>query len=149
MSANSNSERRLLLSVALGLHVLGLPAGCSKGPERVAVSGQVLIDGQPLTTGTVSFMPVAGGRPAGGKLDEQGRFTLTSLKPGDGTMLGEYNIAVSAVEYQGEVAQKWHAPKKYADARTSGLTVNVAQPEEDVKLELSWEGGKPYVERLR
>ncbi|QDT00958.1 hypothetical protein HG15A2_43000 [Adhaeretor mobilis] len=39
----------------------------------------------------------------------------------------------------GEVAQRWHAPKKYADAETSGLEFEVDSARDDVKIELDWE----------
>ncbi len=44
------------------LSVVVLP-GCGDGrPTRVPISGQVLIDGKPLTTGAVRLVP-AGARP--------------------------------------------------------------------------------------
>ncbi|NLE38373.1 MAG: hypothetical protein GX621_10150 [Pirellulaceae bacterium] len=44
--------------------------------------------------------------------------------------------------------QRWHAPKKYADAEKSGLMVKVDSPENIVMIELTWDGGKPFVEEV-
>ncbi|QDT00957.1 hypothetical protein HG15A2_42990 [Adhaeretor mobilis] len=59
------SRRREGVALAVVL-TLGLLSGCGDGrPERVAVSGVVLIDGKPLTHGSVLFVP-GQGRPGGG-----------------------------------------------------------------------------------
>ena len=62
----------------LGFLLVSLVAvGCSDGrPERFLVSGQVLIDGAPLTYGYIRFVP-KDARPSGANLDEGGRFTLS------------------------------------------------------------------------
>lgn len=138
----------LFVSLSTTCSVLVLFAGCNDGrPKRAPISGQVLIDGQPLTHGSVSFMPTQG-RPAGANLDENGRFVLTCYEKDDGAVLGEYRVAISGVEYLGETAQRWHAPKRYADMNKSGLTLTVDGPRDDLKFELTWGGGKPFVERF-
>lgn len=72
------------LRYSLVLTLTGLvfaAAGCGDGrPERVPISGQVLLDGQPLTYGYVRFVP-EGARASGGGLDENGRFVLGCLRP--------------------------------------------------------------------
>lgn len=115
-------------------------------PQRVPVSGVVLVDGKPLKHGVVQFAP-AGARPSTGWLDSQGRFTLASYQPGDGVTLGHHKVRVDASESIGEDARKWHAPKRYASLSTSGLEVQIDGPRDDVTLELSWEGKTPFVER--
>lgn len=136
---------RWLISTVLYLVVTTTLVGCSDGrPTRVAVSGTVLIDGQPLTRGIIQFVP-EGTRPAAGKIDEQGRFTLTSYDGGDGVVLGTHRVMVAAKEMVGESKAKWLAPPKYADFRKSGLTVEVTEPTDDLTIELSWDGGKPFV----
>lgn len=133
------------LVIVLGLSLL---SGCGDGrPKRVPVSGVVLIDGQHLTHGSILFIPDQG-RPGGGSLDEAGRFTVTCFEPGDGIPPGKYRIQVRGVEPMGEVSQRWHAPQKYADADTSDLEVVVDAAEDDMKIELEWDGEKPFVERF-
>lgn len=121
-------------------------AGCGDGrPTRVPISGKVTIDGAPLQFGSVLFVP-ASGRSAGGSLDKDGRYVLTCYEKGDGAMVGEYTVAISGSEQLGETAVRWHAPKKYKDAATSGLTATVDGPKDDVNFEITWDGGKPFVE---
>lgn len=123
-------------------------AGCSDGrPERVPVSGQVLIDGMPLTKGFVRFTP-PDSRAAAGSLDEDGHFTLTCFEPGDGAVLGTHRITVIARESIGQELLKWYAPKKYADPATSGLMQEITGPTDSVEIELTWAGAKgPFTER--
>jgi hypothetical protein len=130
-----------LLAVSLAL------AGCDSKPKLVPVSGRVLVDGQPLTTGVVQVVP-AGYRAASGKIGPDGRFTLTTSAEGDGCVIGTHQAAVVAHETLGPGAQKWHAPKKYIDPTTSGLSVTVDGPTTDLTINLSWDGGKPFVERF-
>lgn len=127
-----------------------LLAGCGDGRgARVPVTGTVSIDGSPLKFGSVTFLPVSndGGpkRAGGGSLDESGRFQISSFTPNDGLMVGKYEVMVMGVEPVSSTSQKWHAPKKYSVAATSGLTAEVSADEEknELKFELSWEGEKP------
>ena len=104
-------------------------AGCGDGrPQRVPVSGTVLIDGAPVPYGFVTFAP-AKGRTASGQLDKEGHFTLTSYEPGDGTLLGTQRVAVLARESISETKAKWHAPKKYGDYNSSGIVVEITELE--------------------
>jgi hypothetical protein len=122
-------------------------AGCDNKTKLVPVSGRVLIDGQPLTHGVVQVVP-AGYRAASGTIGPDGRFTLTTSAEGDGCVVGTHPAAVIAHEALGPGAQRWHAPKKYIDAATSGLTVTVDGPTNDLTINLTWDGGAPFVERF-
>jgi hypothetical protein len=137
---NSN---RLLLAVALCLFV----TGCGDArPKRVPVSGTVMIDGAPLTHGSIMFV-MSGSRPAAGRIDDHGHFTLTCYEHGDGAVVGKHRVKVTAMEPIDERSNRWHAPKKYADERTSGIEVEITKPVDDLKFELSWDGGKPFVDK--
>jgi len=121
--------------------------GCGDGrPRRVPVSGQVLIDGQPLTYGYVRVIPIDA-RPATAQIGPDGRFMLKTFEDGDGAVLGTHPVTVSANEYLSETSQRWHAPKKYADPGTSGLTATIDGPTDSLVINLTWDGGKPFVER--
>jgi hypothetical protein len=125
---------------------LGVAAGCGDGrPVRVPVAGQVLIDGQPLKYGFVRFLP-ENSRSSGGELDANGHFTLTCFEPNDGATLGMHRIEVSACEGLSATKFKWHAPKKYAAYSTSGLQQEIKGPADDLVINLTWDGGKPFVE---
>jgi hypothetical protein len=130
---------RRLLVAAVAVAFLAL-AGCGDGgPKIVPVSGTVTIDGQPLTYGHIQVLP-AGWRPASGRLDGSGRFTLTTTDPNDGCAVGTHPVVILAGESINETTMKWHAPSKYADATTSGLEVTISGPTDDLKIELKSDG---------
>jgi hypothetical protein len=121
--------------------------GCGDGrPNRVPVSGTVLIDGQPLKRGFVKFVP-ANGRPSLGEIREDGKFTLTCFDGGDGAILGTHRVQVSANRIISNTKIEWHAPPKYADFRTSELQIEVIEPVDDLTIELKSGGRKlPFIE---
>lgn len=130
-----------------------LLAGCGDGrPQRVPVAGQVLIDGKPLVPQGKGYFHVrlvpSDARPALGKLDSEGRFRLTTFEGEDGSTLGTHKVEVMAYEQVGPAACRWMVPKKYIDYRTSDKTVEITGPTDDLRIELSWGGGQPFVERF-
>ena len=139
MNGSRNSWLGLLIIPCLST------IGCSDGRSaRVPVSGQVLIDGVPLQYGYVRFVP-KGSRASGGKIDKNGRYTLTCFEPGDGAVVGKHLVEVSACEPLSPTKAKWHAPKKYSDYRTADLTFDVTGPTDNAIIKLSGEDGKPFV----
>ena len=131
--------------VLLAIAALPLLTGCDGLPERVPVSGKVLIDGQPLTYGSIMVIP-ENARPAMGKIAPDGTFTLSCYEDNDGSVLGTHKVTVSAVEALNSSSQKWHAPKAYTEPDTSGLEVTITEPTDSLVIELSWKGGKPFIE---
>jgi hypothetical protein len=125
--------------------LMPLLAGCDSGPKIVPVSGQVLIDGKPLQFGYVRFIP-QDSRLSGGALDAEGRFKLTCLREGDGAVIGRHMVEVLSQKPLSETKIQWLAPKKFADHNTSGLSYEVAGPANNVQFNLTWDGGKPFVE---
>ncbi len=104
----------------VAITALASSSGCSDGrPARVPVSGQVLIDGKPLTFGYVRFAP-ADTRASSGSLDAQGRFKLTCFQPGDGAVLGLHQVTVMGQEPIGSETIKWHAQKSTPMLRPPG-----------------------------
>jgi len=145
-----NDFRRVADSTLLLLAgvLLAAAGGCGDGrPARVPVSGQVLIDGKPLTCGFIRLMP-SGVRPASAQIGPDGHFTLQTFEPGDGTVPGTHPVMVLAAEQLSGSKQRWHAPKKYANTATSGLTATIDGPTDSLVINLSWEGGKPFVETV-
>lgn len=138
-------QHRWRYFVLLALSV-ACTVGCGDGrPGRVKVSGTVLIDGQPLERGTVMFIR-DGARASRGKIEEDGSYTLTCYEFNDGVIPGTYKVTVSSSMTVGETATKWFAPKEYSSLATSGLEFTVEEETPDLKIELTWDGGKPYVE---
>lgn len=85
---------RLLLAVSWFVAVGCAPEGL---PDVVPIRGVVTLDGQPLPSGEVRYMPTdSAGRQARGRIDSRGRFELSTLRPDDGALPGEYKIVVLA-----------------------------------------------------
>ena len=122
-------------------------AGCSDGlPVRVPVSGTVYIDGKPLSRGSVMVIP-SGERPAGGSIGPDGRFSLSTYERNDGVILGKHMVTIQATEHLNETETRWLTPKKYGNASTSGLSVSIEEATDDLRIELTWDGKGPFVER--
>jgi len=80
-------------SAGLALALL-LIIGCGRGtPLTMPVKGTVTFQGSPLAEADVAFTP-KGGRPASGRTDAAGRFTLTTFRTNDGAMIGEHTVTV-------------------------------------------------------
>jgi hypothetical protein len=138
--------RTLQLFSLAALVLLG--TGCSDGrPSRVPVSGQVLIDGQPVTRGTVQVIP-QGDRAAYADIGPDGRFRLSTFEDNDGCVLGKHKVVVVSREVINAGSQKWLVPKKYSSFEDSDLRIDVTGPTDTLKIELTWAGGKPFVETL-
>jgi hypothetical protein len=125
-------------------------SGCDQGPERVPVAGRVLIDGQPLTKGTIRFVPETG-RAASSQIAQDGSFRVISKSlAGSGMEIkglfpDTYRVAVLSSEPVDQTENsetRWLAPQRYADFRTSGLEVDIKKPNEKMIVELTWEGAE-------
>jgi hypothetical protein len=125
-------------------------SGCGDGlPPRVPVSGKVTIDGQPVTFGSIRFVPADGGRLATAQIANDGSFTLTAYKLNDGCVPGTHRVAVYAVEEVNDTTGRWYVPRKYSIANSSGLSYTITEPTDSLKIELTWGGVKgPVVDRL-
>jgi hypothetical protein len=121
--------------------------GCSDGrPTRVPVSGTVLIDGKPLKQGNIKFVP-SGGRPSAGQIGADGKFVLTCYDGNDGAIPGSHRVQVASNRIISDSKIEWFAPPSYADFRTSGVEVQIDEPTDDMRIELSWGKRKgPYIE---
>jgi hypothetical protein len=124
-----------------------LLTGCGDGrPRRVPVSGRVLIDGQPLTSGYVRLIP-PDERAATGRIDENGRFRLTTFEGEDGCVTGTHAVEVSCYDERNPREIRWLIPKKYVHYKTSGIEKTIDGPTDDLLIELTWEGEEPETEQ--
>lgn len=77
--------------------LLGVASGCG-GPRTYPVEGRVVFkeDGAPMRGGQVVFELVDSTKPlsASGTIDDDGYFTLTTFKSGDGAVAGDYRAVV-------------------------------------------------------
>jgi len=105
------------------------------------------MDGKPLSGGSIMVIP-SNQRPAGSSIGPDGRFTLSSYQRNDGVVTGNHQVTVQFTEILGERETRWLTPKKYGKANTSGLTVTIDGPTDDLTINLSWDGKKPFVERM-
>ena len=134
---------------SFALASLALAVGCnqSSGPQIVPAGGVVLFEGQPLVGARLIFNP-ATGRPARGVSDAQGRFQLSTSKPGDGAVVGKHRVAViapregiEAMPGAGAAPAAPHPsaalPQKYSTPDTSELEFEVvAGGKNDFELKL-------------
>jgi hypothetical protein len=60
-----------------------------------SVEGVVLLDGKPLADAAVQFVPQEKGRDATGQTDKNGRFSMSTLQPGDGVLPGTYKVVIA------------------------------------------------------
>ncbi len=83
-------------------------SGCGGRDGPVAVTGVVLLDGQPVSGATVAFLPAGEtGRPATGFTDAQGAFRLTTSGKGDGALPGDYRVVVTRLETKVPDGPRW------------------------------------------
>ena len=74
--------------------LLVLLLGCG-GPNTKSVSGTVTLDGKPLADATIQFVPDGAGRDATGQTDKNGYFSMSTFKPGDGVVAGNYKVVIA------------------------------------------------------
>ena len=153
---------------AIGILFLACPllavTGCgSKGQLAGLVPGHgiVLYDDAPLASASLTFHPINKDgtlRGASAVTDENGKFKLMTLNPGDGIEPGEYVVTVLKTERPPPVDEetlrkamsglippppqdktiKHLINLKYADAKTSGINVTIG-PKGNKSLEIRLE----------
>ena len=82
----------------LSLLLLALGCGGSSGPPRAAVSGTITLDGQPLSQGTITFVPAGEGTAASGEI-EKGQFSIPADK---GPSPGKCRVEVVSFQETGK-----------------------------------------------
>ena len=81
-------------------------AGCGEKSSLVPVKGTLRFDGgHPPKAGRLTFGPTKaaegfGQRPGQAAFDAEGKFEVTSYKPGDGLTPGAYRVNVMCVEHE-------------------------------------------------
>ncbi len=146
VSLNASGGRLFLSVGCLGL--LGLLAsGCGGGPDlppMAPVSGQVTLDGKPLSVGFVQFVPEGPGEksapPGVGNIGTDGRYEITTAGV-RGAVVGSHKIRVEATEPRlsdDDPPGVSLIPLRYNNPATSSLTAEVkADQENNVPLELT------------
>jgi hypothetical protein len=131
-------------SIFVSLLVLAAVAGCTKDDSLANVEGVVRLDGQPLTSGTVRFIPPAG-RAASGQIQPDGTYRLGTYGESDGALVGTHKVAIIAYQGGGDSRPAYEArgqsskplvPERYMAPGTSGLTFEVKRGKNQADFQL-------------
>ncbi len=142
-------KKEVLLPISLAplwLVATAIMAGCGGGLKTVPVSGAISFDGQPLTSGSVTFVPDASKGNSStlepvGAIGDNGAYSLTTQDKA-GAPVGWYKVVVRSTAPSNPndpySLPKSLIPEKYASADTTDLAVEVvanpAQGAYDLKL---------------
>ncbi|WP_417393108.1 carboxypeptidase-like regulatory domain-containing protein [Gimesia sp.] len=139
LNTKNPARAGILFSLALCLWCSGCSGGLDEDlPETVAVRGVVTYQGKPVTDASIMFYPLQGRKPATGRSDTTGKFTLRTFEKDDGAIPGEHQVTVNAYESTPEgVSMKSAIPIKYSSPTTTPLKITVSESNPEIKLELS------------
>jgi hypothetical protein len=99
--------------VALTATLLLFILGCPGGPRRAAVSGEVLIDKEPLAEGTISFYPQDGIEgPEVGEAIKNGRYVIPVSR---GVVIGKNKVVIRGFRKSGKQVPSLHEKGKMID----------------------------------
>lgn len=158
LSANTNSiwqlARAVFLWTSVSVLAIGGASGCGRsGLTLEKVTGVVRYKGQPVARARVTFHGPATPRAAVGTTNSAGEFTLGTMTPGDGAVVGEYRVSVTTFTPEaiakmspaqqellgrGEKVVGSGVPVRYASLEKSGLSAVVTRGAENrFQFELS------------
>lgn len=152
-------KNAILFPMLLAFCLMVLTVGCSeKPPETIEAGGQVLLNGTPLASAEIRFVPMHPGLDANymstAVTDKDGRFQLTMLSGKPGVCVCRHQILVMegplpeeargmsdnaqtiAVRYM-ESLKNRPIPPSYGDAVRSPLKLDVTSDQNDYKIELA------------
>ena len=113
------------------------------------MKGKVVTNGQPVTGGALTFMPIdskSGAMPAMGKIGSDGTFVVTTDKVGDGAAIGKFTISYSlSPGRNARVGRLWNRPAS-AEIEYKGYVpkenqVEVKAGQNDLTVEIVPGGG--------
>lgn len=99
------------LSVCLVALMIAPLAGCgSKGYQLAPVSGVVTLDGKPVPGTLVNYQPVGSegvtpGPGSTGRCDENGRYTLSTIRDETGAVVGLHRVRIYSYSPESPVEQ--------------------------------------------
>jgi hypothetical protein len=146
---------RNLVSFTVGLGLVCSFGGCSNDPNMPKlgkVHGKVIYNGKPLDGGRVVFTPAMGkggdtGQAAGGEIDSDGTYEMTTFNTGDGAIIGQHIVTIVSREKgarnepdaNGHIKYELHksvTPAKYATPDKSPLRCTVVPEGSTFDIEL-------------
>jgi hypothetical protein len=117
-------------------------AGCGSSAATAPVRGKVLLDGKPLSKGTIRFES-AGNRAATGKIVDGEIVEVTTYSSGDGAPIAKHKIAVWATEEASNdpgkanyMAGKSLIDTSYNNPEHSGLEATIDSGQNIIELRL-------------
>lgn len=139
-----NSTVRLAAGVCSVVLLAGL-CGCSGGAKQAAtgkVSGKVTYEGKPVEAGSITFTPVTTGasaetgvaaKPAGGSIQSDGSYTLTTYVDGDGAIVGRHTVTFFPSAPQAP-ASSGGEPGKHDETRAESPYKGLMPKESEVEV---------------
>ncbi len=142
MMSDLRGFRRLSSVLLLGLLCVIAVGGCNRGPKMVQVSGKVFYKDGTVPHGgvcVVNFNPTPDStaqikKVAGGPIDSDGSFSLTTLTPNDGAYVGEY--AVTFTVLASPIDPRPLILPKYASPVHTPFKVKIDSDVSDLKFEI-------------
>jgi hypothetical protein len=136
------TKKEFVTVCAYGVVLMGI-AGCG-GPYDASVAGVVTLDGNPVPTGAISFVPENGGPQAYAMVKSSGEYEVYTGREA-GLPPGQYKVAIVARESSTTLSEgggppppgKAITPRWYASPQTSGLNFQVEPGSNDINLELT------------
>ena len=144
-----------LLSLACSGLLLAGSGASSDNVTVYPVKGKITFNGKPMVgTGAISLIPTdnQAGAAAGGEIKEDGSYELTTYKPGDGSMPGNFRVVIHQVVFQeGQntedgaapaagvpppVPEADRIPEIYSQPTNSPLTMKVEAKPNEINLDL-------------
>lgn len=136
----------LVIILGLGASLLTVP-GCGKGGaayKTAPVRGQVIYNGQPVTSGGIGFQPIAvpgasesnPGKPASGQVKEDGTFVLTTYKEGDGAVVGRHRVSYIPSVAGAETYEDKPQPSPYLGLVPKEQEIEVKPGQNEITIEL-------------
>jgi len=128
---------RWLRTAVAGFSLLAAGWGCSGSSalHTIPVHGRVTYNGQPVTQGTVTFLPRGTAadspcRPATGVIQPDGTYRLATLGPDDGAVPGDYQVVVVSITSgpspeTPNAPEVWAIPKQYGNPLQTGLQATI------------------------
>jgi hypothetical protein len=108
--------------------VLGCGAG---GGAKSKVTGKVVSNGQPVTEGSITFMPVDakdGAMPSGGEVKSDGTFTMMTDKT-EGAAVGKHNVSYTPKQVEAPEWDGYGTPPAVPKSAFEGLVPKETQVE--------------------
>ena len=106
------------------------------------VMGKVTVKGQPVTRGTVVYIPKdskeTSCKTASGEIGSDGTYVLKTPGIGNGAVVGQYTVAVRGrgLNDPETMPPNRQIPARYATARQSGLTADVKPGQNEINFDL-------------